>query len=85
LFGRLAIADAAGSLRNAGHPTAAIGCAKGSTKMADLPAFPLKPDILLTTQFKTFPGVFLPPATLHPYPIRAKARPANDSPAFTLV
>lgn len=26
-----------------------------------------------------------PRPTLHPYPIRAKARPANDSPAFTLV
>jgi hypothetical protein len=30
------------------------------------------------------PAIF-PVATLHPHPIRAKARPVNESPAFTLV
>ncbi len=46
---------------------------------------PFAPSYLPALKSSLHPPAIFPVATLHPHPIRAKARPANESPAFTLV
>ena len=49
------------------------------------PTLPSRLRVFVRQKYALHRSAILPCPTLHPHPISAKARPANESPAFTLV